>query len=60
MTCSPPPLTDHELDFTSLDIYESAVSSTLKSFFKLLPNPLIAESVAAQLLVVNCKWTKNS
>lgn len=53
MTTRPTP--DHTLDIASLDMFESAVSSTLKAYFKLLPDPLISESVAAQLLVINCE-----
>ena len=53
ITTSPAP--DHNLDIGSLGMFESAVSSTLKAYFKLLPDPLISENVAAQLLVINCE-----
>ena len=46
---------DQTLDLASLNVYETAVSSTLKAYFKVLPDPLVPESVAAQLLVVNCE-----
>ena len=43
----------------TLDITEfqgSCISSTLKAFFKLLPEPLVSNDIAFQLLVINCKY----
>ena len=46
---------DHGLDINSLGFCESAISSTLKAFFKLLPEPLISNDIAAKVLVINCE-----
>jgi len=37
----------------SLGYCETVISSTLKAFFKLLPDPLISNDIAAKILVVN-------
>ena len=46
---------DHDLDINSLGYCEAAISSTLKAFFKLLPDPLISDDIAAKVLVINCE-----
>ena len=46
---------DNNLDIESLELCETAISSTLKAFFKLLPDPLIPDTVAAMMPVINCK-----
>lgn len=56
--CEPHPLwcfisADPTLDITTLGYFESCISSTLKAFFKLLPEPLVSNELASQLLVIN-------
>ena len=46
---------DSTLDIGSSGYCENAISSTLKAFFKLLPDPLISDDIAAKVLVVNCE-----
>ena len=46
---------DNNLDIESLELCETAISSTLKAFFKLLPDPLIPDTVATMMPVINCK-----
>jgi len=46
---------DSNLDVSSLGCCETVISSTLKAFFKLLPDPLISNDIAAKILVVNCE-----
>ena len=45
--------TDCQLDVAGLGLCETAISSTLKAFFKLLPDPLIPNSVASAILDIN-------
>ena len=49
------PSPDFNLDVASLGYYENVISSTLKAFFKLLPDPLISDEVASKILAVNCE-----
>ncbi len=51
----PSPLPDTNMDITTLGLCVSAICSTMKAYFKLLPEPLIGDSIAARILVVNCK-----
>ena len=46
---------DPNLDISSLDYQESCISSSLKAFFKLLPEPLIPNETASQILAINCE-----
>jgi len=46
---------DPTLDIDSFDLNQTAISSTLKAFFKLLPDPLISNAIASQILVINCE-----
>ena len=48
-------LLDPKVDIASLGYFDACISSTLKAFFKLLPEPLISNDLATQLLVINCK-----
>ena len=43
------------MDIKPLGVCVNALASGLKSFFKLLPEPLISESVGNQLLTVASK-----
>ena len=47
--------TDPNMDIRPLGVCVNALASGLKSFFKLLPEPLIPESVSNQLLTVASK-----
>ena len=49
------PSLDFNLDVASLGYYENVISSTLKAFFKLLPEPLISDEAASKILAVNCE-----
>ena len=54
LSLSPPPLSaDSTMDVTALGLCETSISSTLKVFFKILPDPLIPDSTAAKILEVN-------
>lgn len=44
---------DFQLDVASLELCETTISSTLKAFFKLLPEPLISNYIAAKVLDIN-------
>jgi len=44
--------TDPKMDIASQDICVNALASGLKSFFKLLPEPLISEDMGNELLTV--------
>ena len=50
---------DHNLDINSLGYCDAAISSTMKAFFKLLPDPLISDDIAAKVLVINCECAEN-
>ena len=41
---------DPQIDIESLNLYVTAVTSTLKAFFKVLPDPLILDTVLPALL----------
>jgi len=45
-------LTDPKMDIAPLDMCVNALASGLKSFFKLLPQPLISEDMGNELLTV--------
>ena len=53
------PASDSNLDLASAGYGENAISSTLKAFFKLLPDPLISNDIAAKILDINCECACN-
>lgn len=53
-------LTDPNMDIEPLNICVNALASGLKSFFKLLPEPLICEDMGNELLAVASKLMMSS
>ena len=41
---------DPNMDFSKLEFDVTTISSGLKAFFKLLPDPLISENIAQEIL----------